>query len=431
MDRVVVVFKRGDRKLASPAVVDQRRHRRLAPFGLARGPVEQYRRDHLVTVDEHIGFDRQGFPDRPLDRKPASIDLRFDALDHGARTTLLGESHRDNDLRLEQRPGMDVLVRGVLANSMPIRSSAQMPNASLFEFDVAVVGGGPAGLSAAITLGRARRRVVVFDHGKPRNFAARAVHCFLGLDGLSPGELRERGRNEACAYGVTFVDGEVTAAHCLANDNSQLTAFAIVTATRVTHVRSLLLATGMIDRLPEIPGVEKEYGRIVHHCPYCDGYEHRDQSLIALGSAESAPKLGAMLLAWSNDVTVCTNGEELPETAKVKLSRLGIAYHEARITKLEGQSKAICFDDGTHISCEALFFSSGQSQKSDLFSMLGCQRDEEGLVVTQKKQCTSVCGVYLAGDADGDVQFAVVAAAEGAIAATAIHQDLLDQDQAC
>lgn len=256
------------------------------------------------------------------------------------------------------------------------------------------------------------------------------MHGFLGLDGVSPSELRERGRNEAIAYGVTFVDGEVTAARCLTRDGSGLTALAVVTKERETHVRSLLLATGMMDQLPDIRGVQEAYGSVVHHCPYCDAFEHRDQVLIALGSAESAPKLGAMLLAWSEQVTACTNGEALSEAARTRLSRLGIGYREERITQLHGKGKTIHFEDGSSAACEAFFFSSDQSQKSELPKLLGYKCDEDGLIVTKKKQCTSVSGVYLAGDADGDVQFSIVAAAEGAIAATAIHQALLDQDQA-
>lgn len=305
-----------------------------------------------------------------------------------------------------------------------------MNPAAFFDFDVAVIGAGPAGLSAAITLGRARRRVVVFDHGHPRNYAARAVHCYLGLEGLTPWEIRERGRNEAAAYGVTFIDSEVTAARCLARDQGDNTAFAVRYDKQETRVRTILLATGMMDELPEIPGLKEAYGVLVHHCPYCDGFEHRDQELVALGSVKSAPKLGAMLLAWSNRVTVCTDDRPLADADRLKLGRVGIAFREEKITAFDSESKTLCFDNESSIACEALFFSSEQAQKSKLPEMLGCKCDAEGQIVTEKKQCTNVCGVYLAGDADGDVQFAVVAAAEGAIAATAIHQALLDQDQA-
>jgi thioredoxin reductase len=305
-----------------------------------------------------------------------------------------------------------------------------MPRTTLFDFDVAIVGGGPAGLSAATILGRARRKVVVFDHGKPRNFAARAVHGFLGCDGLSPWKLRELGRKEATSYGVTFVDDEVAVARCLTKLASPLTAFDVGTVNGEHQVRSILLATGMMDHLPEIPGVKEAYGEVVHHCPYCDGWEHRDQALVALGDATAAPKLGAELLAWSKRVTVCTNGEALSEVDRFELERLGIEFCCEPVTRLDGEGRKLHFANGQSMSCEALFFSSEQSERSKLPQMLGCQFDDEGFVVTKDKQCTSIDGVYLAGDADGDVQFAIVAAAEGAVAATAIHQSLLEQDQA-
>jgi thioredoxin reductase len=317
-----------------------------------------------------------------------------------------------------------------LQKACPSTEESPMSRTTLFEFDVAIVGGGPAGLSAAIVLGRARRKVVVFDHAKPRNFAARAVHGFLGLDGLSPGKIRELGRQEAMSYGVTFIDDEVASIRCLTRAGSRLTAFAVAITAGEHHARSVLLATGMMDHLPEIPGVKEAYGEIVHHCPYCDGWEHRDQALVALGDAAAAPKLGAELLAWSERVTVCTNGEALPKVDRFKLERLGIAYCCELVTRLDGEGRKLHFANGQSTSCEALFFSSEQSERSKLPQMLGCQCDDEGFVVTKDKQCTSIDGVYLAGDADGDVQFAIVAAAEGAIAATAIHQALLEQEQA-
>jgi thioredoxin reductase len=239
------------------------------------------------------------------------------------------------------------------------------------------------------------------------------------------------GDNETLtSYGVTFVDAEVTAIRCLTRAESRLTAFAVETATGEHHARSILLATGMIDQLPENAGVKDAYGEIVHHCPYCDGWEHRDQALVALGDAAAAPKLGAELLAWSERVTVCTNGEALSEVDRFKLERLGIAYCCEAVARLDGEGRKLHFANGHSTSCEALFFSSEQSERSKLPQMLGCQCDDEGFVVTKDKQCTSIAGVYLAGDADGDVQFAIVAAAEGAIAATAIHEALLEQHQA-
>lgn len=298
------------------------------------------------------------------------------------------------------------------------------------DYDVAVIGGGPAGLSAAITLSRARRRVVVFDHNKPRNYASRGVHCFLGLDGVTPAELRAKGRREAEHYGATFVDREVDEAKCTSADDGAGSSFLVTADRRQYSSRALLLATGMLDHLPKIPGLNEAYGATVHHCPYCDGYEHRDQTLVALGSGASGPRLGAELLAWSARVTVCTNGEQPEDADLAMLRRLGIAFRGQAIERLDGDARRLHFADGTSIACEALFFSSGQAQKSRLPELLGCVCNEKGLLATEGKQCTAIAGLYVAGDADGDVQFAVVAAAEGAIAATAIHKHLLEQDHA-
>jgi thioredoxin reductase len=270
------------------------------------------------------------------------------------------------------------------------------------------------------------------DHGQPRNFAAKAVHCYLGHDGIAPTYLRELGRSEASRYGVAFLDAEGTDARCTTKKHDQRTEFAIDASGRTFEARAILLATGVRDVLPKIPGIDAFYGTSVHHCPYCDGWEHKDQSLIALGSGQGVVELAVTLSAWSKQVTACTNGEQLSVESRQCLKRNRLGYRPERISQLHGVKRTlerIEFADGTSISCDALFFSSDQGQHSHLPKLLGCDYDDKGLIVTRQKQCTSVDGVYLAGDADGDVQFAIVAAAEGAIAATAIHKDLLKQDR--
>jgi thioredoxin reductase len=304
-------------------------------------------------------------------------------------------------------------------------------NQGQFDFETAIVGGGPAGLSAAIVLGRARRHVAVFDHGRPRNYAAQAVHCFLSHDGISPGELRQRGRRDAANYGVQFFDEEVVAARVLPSAGPNHTAFALETTSKSFLSRTLLLTTGVVDVLPEIPGFRELYGRSVHHCPYCDGWEHRDQRLVAFGANKTPAGLACALKSWSPHVVACTNGREPDEPDRQMMAENRIDCRKEKVVRLNhngGRLTEVVFESGPPLPCDAVFFGADQVQRSPLAKMLGCETDEEH-VKTEKKQRTCVEGLWVAGDADGDVQFAVVAAAEGAIAATAIHSLLQKQDQ--
>jgi thioredoxin reductase len=299
------------------------------------------------------------------------------------------------------------------------------------DFDVAIVGAGPAGLSAAICLGRCRRKVVVFDHAQPRNEAATAVHGYLGHDGIPPHRLRALGRKEALRYGAVFVDAEVTGIDCVRSPDGQVTVIEVEARGReAMRARKLLLATGMIDELPPIPNIREYYGISVHHCPYCDGWEHRDQRLVAFGDGCSTPGLALSLKTWSSLVTACTNGSDLSQDNLERLQANGIAIQTAPVLGLRGSGgvlSELVFADQPPLVCDALFFHSHQTQRSRLAAMVGCHFDEKSHVSTYKKQFTGVNGVYVAGDANGEVQFAIVAAAEGAIAATAINRDLQEE----
>lgn len=302
------------------------------------------------------------------------------------------------------------------------------------DFEVAIVGGGPAGLSAAVTLARARRKVVLFDHGKPRNFAAHGVHCYLGLEGESPAEIRARGKTAAKGYGVTLIDEEVIRAKCETEKGSAQTSFYLGTNSRSVRVRIVLLATGVMDVLPTIPRLPEFYGSSVHHCPFCDGWEHRDARLVALGDGETSVKLAIGLRAWSEQVVACSNGATITEKDKQLLARYHIAANEKPVSSLIGENgklEQLVFDDTSRLECDAIFFSSEQRHCSQIFEQLNCKCSENGLVVTENSQCTSTPGVFMAGDADGETQFAIVAAAEGAIAAVAIHKTLCTQDELC
>jgi len=292
------------------------------------------------------------------------------------------------------------------------------------QYDVIIVGGGPAGLSAATILGRARRRVVIFDDGKYRNEASRAIHGFLSRDGIHPAELRRIAREQLARYEVEYRCVHINAAR-------QIDAGFEVTLEdgSLLQSRKLLLATGVTDELPEVEGVRRFYGAGVFHCPYCDGWEVRDRPLAAYG--KSAAGLAASLKTWSNDVILCTDG---PATIKSddlqKLERLDIPVFRQKLARLEGTETLdqIVFADGKVQPCRGLFFNTGQNQRCDLAKNLGCAFTNKGAVRTGKLEGTNIRGLFVAGDASKDVQLAVVAASEGAKAAIAINTALQLED---
>mgnify|MGYP000852551037 FL=1 len=295
-------------------------------------------------------------------------------------------------------------------------------------YEVVIVGGGPAGLSAALVLGRARRRVVVCDAGRPRNAASGGVHGFLTRDGIPPAELRRLGIEEIVRYGVEFREVQVVDVRCLEHHLEVRLADGSLLAAR-----KVLLATGIRDHLPEIEGFAACYGRSVHHCPYCDGWEWRDQPLAAYGTAGEASGLAMSLLNWSRDVAVCTNGDtDFSRRRRRELNRLKIPVRAEPIVRLEGRDgwlERIVFAEGPPLERKALFFNTGQGQRADLAERLGCRFDQKGHVCTDRRGRTGVKGLFLAGDASGEVQFVAVAVAQGATAAVAINGELQEEDR--
>lgn len=289
-------------------------------------------------------------------------------------------------------------------------------------FDVIVIGGGPAGLSAALMLGRCRRQVLVCDEGRPRNRRSRALHGYLTRDGIAPAVLNKRGRAELVKYGVRFRSIGVTAVTRVANGFR-------VSFTRGTDqaTRFVLIATGVTDELPEIPGFKECYGRSVFHCPYCDAWEWRDRPLAVFGRGREGVGLALGLKTWSADVLLCTHGSAMNGVLKERLARNGIAMRTEPILGLDhhrGGLLAIRFEKGDSARRDALFFSTGQRLHSDLVTRLGCALTQRGTVKTSMQCGTNVPGVFVAGDASRDAQFVVVAAAEGVKAAVAINKAL-------
>lgn len=294
-------------------------------------------------------------------------------------------------------------------------------------YDVIIVGAGPAGLSAALMLGRSRRRVLVCDTGRPRNAASRAMHGYLSRDGIPPAEFLQIAREQMRQYAtVEFRDAEVVHAEC----NAGRFHVTLQDGVRLA-ARKLLIATGVVDNLPDIPGFRERYGLGVFHCPYCDGWEVRDQPLAVYGRGARGLGLSLELTGWSRDVVLCTDGpSEIDADGLSQLTRNGIAVREERVARLEGDGavERVVFETGDALARRAVFFTTGQTQQSELARRLGCEINEKGTVRTGKYETTHLTGLYVAGDASRAVQWVVVAAAEGAEAAFAINTDLLKED---
>lgn len=295
-------------------------------------------------------------------------------------------------------------------------------------WDAIIVGGGPAGLSAALVLGRCRRNVLVCDTGLHRNRHAREMHAFLTRDGIPPAEFLGRARQDLQRYaGVELRRCTVQRAE------SEGRGFAVVLAdgSRL-RCRKLLLATGVRDELPPLAGFEEFYGKTVHHCPYCDGWEARDQPIAIYGRRNRAFEMSRAMLAWTTDIVLCTDGASgLQPEQKRQLARNGVRIVEERIERLsgrDGQLDAIIFAGGRRIARTRLFFDLPSHAQSGLPRQLGCRIRRDGSVRCSGYEATDVPGVFIAGNIAGDVQLVIFAAAEGAKAAFGINKALTRED---
>jgi thioredoxin reductase len=291
------------------------------------------------------------------------------------------------------------------------------------DVDVVVIGGGPAGLAAALCLGRARRSVAVVDRGAPRHAVAEGVHNFLTREGMPPSALRTVAWEQMRAYpSVRRHDGGVASLErrderwiATLDDGSAWSADAV------------LLATGVVDQHPAIPGYAALWGASIFHCPYCHGWEVRDRPLAVLGRGAALAQYAPLLRSWSDDVVACTNGEPLEPDVEATLAAHGIEVRTAPIAELEardGALDAIRFDDGTRLARHALFVQA-TPRLPGLVADLGLDLDEQGFVRVDGDGATSAPGLWAAGDLTSRRHQVVEAAAQGLRAATAINRHLV------
>ena len=291
-------------------------------------------------------------------------------------------------------------------------------------YDVVIVGGGAAGLNAALVLGRARRRVAVVDAGSPRNAPAAHMQGYLSRDGMSPSDLLAAGRAEVTGYGVELLHDQVGAIE--AGFSARLAGGRELTARRI------LVATGVRDELPEIPGVRERWGRDLLHCPYCHGWEVRDQPLGVLGTLPGSVQHAQLVRQWSHDVAFFVHTYDLTPDEEVQLEARGVGIVRGEIARLvveDDRLTGVELTDGRVIERTAVFIRPGNVPHADgLLTGLGCEVDEAGFVLVDATGRTSTFGVSAAGNVVDPRAQVITAAGAGSAAAIAINADLVQED---
>jgi thioredoxin reductase len=291
---------------------------------------------------------------------------------------------------------------------------------------VVVVGGGAAGLSAALVLGRARRRVAVVDAGAPRNAPAAHMQGFLSRDGMPPADLLAAGRAEAAGYGVELVEDTVTAIEA---------GFVVrLAGGRALQARRILVATGVRDELPEIPGVQARWGRDLLHCPYCHGWEVRDQPIGVLGTIPGSVLHAQLVRQWSDDVAFFVHTHELSTVEQGELEARGVQIVRGEVARLvveDDRLTGVELTDGRAIPRTAVFIRPDIVPHADgLLAGLGCETDDGGFAKVDATGRTSATGVWAAGNAADPRAQVITAAGAGSAAAIAINADLVQDDVA-
>lgn len=310
-------------------------------------------------------------------------------------------------------------------------------------YDAVVVGGGAAGLSGALALARARRSVLVVDAGEPRNAPAAGVHNYLGREGTPPVELLAAGRAEVAGYGGEVVAGRVVSAAPDPGGDGDPGGFRVALAdgTEVA-ARRLLVAVGLVDQLPDVPGLAERWGREVLHCPHCHGWEVRDQAIAVLGTGPKAVVQALMLRQWSADVTLLVHTAPAPDDEqRERLAARGVAVVEGEVTGVEvtdDRLTGLRLASGTVVACEAVAVAPLFAARRDTLAALGLQAADQRMgdhvvgssVPAGPTGATDVPGVWVAGNAADVFPGALQSAAAGLTAAQALNADLTEEDTA-
>src|SRR3954447_11413598 len=294
-------------------------------------------------------------------------------------------------------------------------------------YDVAIIGGGAAGLSAALVLTRARRSVLVVDAGMPRNAPAAHLHGYLSRDGLSPQALLAAGRDEVQGYGGEIVTG--TARKAVADGEAGFDVH--LDDTRQISARRLLVTTGLRDVLPDIPGLRDRWARDVLHCPYCHGYEVLDRRLGVLGGNDGGVRYAQIVRQWTDDLVYFTGPNTLTPTERAELVAHAVGIVEGTIDELvieDDHLRGVQLADGCVVPRDVLFVPPRLVPNSDLLISLGCDVDAAGWVVADRTGRTSVPGVWAAGNVVDPRAQVITAAGAGSATAIALNADLVEDD---
>lgn len=289
-----------------------------------------------------------------------------------------------------------------------------------------IIGGGPAGLNAALVLGRARRQTVLFDNNDARNKVTHESHGFITRDGVTPKEFREAAHNDIRKYPSVKIKKE-TIIEVYKEENGLIS---VKTADgQIITSKKLIFATGLKERLPNIEGVRAFYGKSLFSCPYCDGWEQRDQPLVLISENAHAVHMAKMIYQWSKDLIICTNGNKtISDEDKLVFERKGILVREEKIARLhgtDGKLEKIIFEDGHEISRTGGFVTTELYQGNQFGASLGCALNENGGIIVDALGKTNINGVFAAGDTSfsGPSQL-IIAASEGVRAAAGVNSEL-------